>query len=152
MESAGETKSIAIDSIIPLEDAGLEDCSLPPDSIREAFWKAASAVRSIVSDEGGCVEDPWEESSYEGCVVEKGGGWTEAAGDRVVVVGDAEEKVDDYVIWDIVGVQTVVSWRRAVEETARPRRRRWRGRGGEDGGEVVKGGGFSVHSKLEDPL
>ncbi|XP_042018999.1 uncharacterized protein LOC121766827 [Salvia splendens] len=101
MESAGETKSIAIDSIIPLEDAGLEDSSLPPDSIREAFWKAASAVRSIVSDEGGCVEDPWEESSYEGCVVEKGGGWTEAAGDRVVVVGDAEEKVDDYVIWDI---------------------------------------------------
>ncbi|XP_042063665.1 uncharacterized protein LOC121807459 [Salvia splendens] len=101
MESAGETKSIAIDSIIPLEDAGLEDCSLPPDSIREAFWKAASAVRSIASDEGGCVEDPWEESSYEGCVVEKGGGWTEAAGDRVVVVGDAEEKVDDYVIWDI---------------------------------------------------
>ncbi|KAG6430846.1 hypothetical protein SASPL_108919 [Salvia splendens] len=101
MESVGETKSIAIDSIIPLEDVGLEDCSLPPDSIREAFWKAASAVRSIVSDEGGCVEDPWEESSYEGCMVEKGGGWTEAAGDRVVVVGDAEEKVDDYVIWDI---------------------------------------------------
>lgn len=96
MEAAGETKSITIDSIIPprLEDAGLEDCALPPDSIREAFLKAASAVRSIVSDEGGCVEDPWEEPSDEGCVVEKGVGSTEAAGDRVVVVGDAEEKVD----------------------------------------------------------
>ncbi|KAL1553819.1 hypothetical protein AAHA92_14445 [Salvia divinorum] len=99
MEAAGETKSITIDSIMPprLEDAGLEDCALPPDSIREAFLKAASAVRSIVSasdDEGGCVEGPWEESSDEGCVVEKGGGSTEAAGDRVVVVGDAEPQVD----------------------------------------------------------
>ncbi|KAG6433583.1 hypothetical protein SASPL_105197 [Salvia splendens] len=137
MESAGETKSIAIDSIIPLEDAGLEDCSLPPDSIREAFWKAASAVRSIVSDEGGCVEDPWEEL-FEICNLKSFFAETDLATGETLTSG--------------VGVQTVVSWRRAVEETARPRRRRWRGRGGEDGGEVVKGGGFSVHSKLEDPL
>ncbi|XP_057767213.1 uncharacterized protein LOC130987632 [Salvia miltiorrhiza] len=112
MEATGKAKSTVIDSIMPprLEDAGLEDCALPPESIREAFLKAASAVRSIVStsgDEGGCVEDPWEESSdalvgiadgldapSEGCVVEKGGGSTEAAGDRVAVGGDAEAKGD----------------------------------------------------------
>ncbi|GMI93809.1 hypothetical protein HRI_003050200 [Hibiscus trionum] len=29
-----------------LEDAGLEDCALPLDSIHEAFLKAASAVKS----------------------------------------------------------------------------------------------------------
>ncbi|CAM8942164.1 unnamed protein product [Rhodiola kirilowii] len=29
-----------------IEDAGLEDCALPPDSIREAFLKAAAAVGS----------------------------------------------------------------------------------------------------------
>lgn len=111
MEAAGEAKSI-IEKIMPprLEDAGLEDCALPPDSIREAFLKAASAVRSIISDsgdEGGCVDDPWEDSSdalvgvsdgvgapAEGCTVEKGGG---PAGDTVAVGGgdeDAESKTD----------------------------------------------------------
>ncbi|GER44998.1 RNA-binding (RRM/RBD/RNP motifs) family protein [Striga asiatica] len=100
-----------------LEDAGLEDCALPPESIKEAFLKAASAVRSIISssgdkDEGGvrCVEDPWEDSSdalvgitegttgpTEGCIVEKGGGLTEAPGDRVSV-GGGDEKSDAVVV------------------------------------------------------
>ncbi|KAJ4834879.1 hypothetical protein Tsubulata_031996 [Turnera subulata] len=37
-----------LDKILPprLEDAGLEDCALPPESIKEAFFKAASAVKS----------------------------------------------------------------------------------------------------------
>ncbi|EPS70839.1 hypothetical protein M569_03922, partial [Genlisea aurea] len=47
-----------------LEDAGLEDCALPPELIREAFLKAAAAVEPAVAstvDEGSqgvCVEDP----------------------------------------------------------------------------------------------
>lgn len=113
MEAAGEGKSTFVDKIIPprLEDAGLEDCALPPESIREAFLKAASAVKSFVSDsgdEGGCVEAPWEESSdalvgitdgvgapSEGCTVEKGDRSTEVEGDLVAVGdGDAEAKAD----------------------------------------------------------
>ncbi|KAL6006231.1 hypothetical protein ACLOJK_040277 [Asimina triloba] len=52
-----------------VEDAGLEDCALPPEAIKEAFLKAASSLRSSAEsmfsanddDEvegGGCVEDP----------------------------------------------------------------------------------------------
>ncbi|CAK9324630.1 unnamed protein product [Citrullus colocynthis] len=55
------------DQILPprLEDAGLEDCALPPDSIREAFFKAASAVKTratallYTSDD----DDPWSPTS-----------------------------------------------------------------------------------------
>lgn len=47
-----------------LEDAGLEDCALPPESIMEAFSRAAISIRSRFAtgeDEDGsgcCVEDP----------------------------------------------------------------------------------------------
>ncbi|KAL3618307.1 hypothetical protein CASFOL_038628 [Castilleja foliolosa] len=94
-----------------LEDAGLEDCALPSESIKEAFLKAASAVKSIIPTSGGgdenegpCVEDPWEDSSdvlvgitegltgpSEGCVVEKGSGLTVIPGDKVVVGGENTE-------------------------------------------------------------
>lgn len=95
-----------------LEDAGLEDCALPPESIHEAFLKAASAVRSLVSasdseDESKrrcCVDDPWEDGSdalvgagegvaapSEGCAAKKGGGLTEAPADEVSVGGDGPE-------------------------------------------------------------
>ncbi|KAK4413867.1 hypothetical protein Salat_2799500 [Sesamum alatum] len=117
MEAAGEAESL-LEKIKPprLEDAGLEDCALPPESIKEAFLKAASAVRSIISgsgnggeSEGRCVEDPWEDSSdtlvgitegvsgpAEGCAAEKGSGLTEAPGDKVAVGGgdDARGEVD----------------------------------------------------------
>ncbi|KAK6153654.1 hypothetical protein DH2020_013293 [Rehmannia glutinosa] len=117
MEATGEAESF-VKLIEPprLEDAGLEDCALPPESLKEAFLKAASAVRSIISasgdegeNQGRCVEDPWEEVSdtlvgitegvsgpSEGCAVEKGGGFVEAPGDKVAVGsgGDAETKVD----------------------------------------------------------
>ncbi|KAL6495900.1 hypothetical protein OROGR_030463 [Orobanche gracilis] len=93
-----------------LEDAGLEDCALPPESIKEAFLKAASAVKSIIDEsEGRCVEDPWEESPdvlvgitegvsgpSQGCAVEKGGGLTELPEDKLAVGG--EETKSDAVV------------------------------------------------------
>lgn len=53
-----------------LEDAGLEDCALPPESIMEAFSRAAISLSSRISnaaatqeqeeksDDGACVQDP----------------------------------------------------------------------------------------------
>ncbi|CAN1133146.1 hypothetical protein LINPERHAP2_LOCUS7479 [Linum perenne] len=65
----GKEGSGLLHQILPprLEDAGLEDCALPPESIKEAFLKAASAVkcraRSIFTQDednsdGECVQDP----------------------------------------------------------------------------------------------
>ncbi|KAA0050786.1 uncharacterized protein E5676_scaffold323G001030 [Cucumis melo var. makuwa] len=57
------------DQILPprLEDAGLEDPALPPDSIREAFFKAASAVKSrataLLSPDDDDEDDPWSPTS-----------------------------------------------------------------------------------------
>ncbi|XP_004302907.1 PREDICTED: uncharacterized protein LOC101294382 [Fragaria vesca subsp. vesca] len=96
-----------------LEDAGLEDCALPPDSIKEAFLKAATAVKSRATsiftsddDEDDCVDDPWEarpdavvgaetDANPGGCGGEKGGA-VEVGGDEVVVGG--EEEMRDKVI------------------------------------------------------
>lgn len=97
-----------------LEDAGLEDCALPPEAIKEAFGKAATAVRSNISAssgddeaEGHCVNDPSIEAGDSsdalvgitdgvdyvpgGCANEKGGG-------DEVTVRDEGEKVDQVVI------------------------------------------------------
>lgn len=101
----------------PLEDAGLEDCALPPDSIKEAFLKAATAVKSraasifTASDdeetEGECVQDPWPtakgssdavaesspEHDYPGpCAAQKGSGVPAVGIDDVVVGGEADAK------------------------------------------------------------
>lgn len=63
MEST-ENQSGLLHQIIPprLEDAGLEDPALPPESIHEAFLKAAAAVKStaasIFSGEDDCIDDP----------------------------------------------------------------------------------------------
>ncbi|KAK7294203.1 hypothetical protein RJT34_17089 [Clitoria ternatea] len=106
--------------IIPprLEDAGLEDASLPPESIHEAFLKAAAAVKSsassifsTASDEDDCVNDPWpaandasdavigiepETEPPGGCTVEKG---CELVADEVKVGGGGmEEVVDEMVV------------------------------------------------------
>ncbi|XVE52091.1 hypothetical protein DITRI_Ditri02bG0093400 [Diplodiscus trichospermus] len=73
MEATRERESTGLlDKILPprLEDAGLEDCALPPDSIHEAFLKAASAVKSRAATffhsddeedevEPGCLDDPF---------------------------------------------------------------------------------------------
>ncbi|KAI4329246.1 hypothetical protein L6164_021534 [Bauhinia variegata] len=114
------TKELGLlDQIVPprLEDAGLEDCALPPDSIMEAFYKAATAVKShatsIFSGEDNadaeCVKDPWPtvkdasdvvigmEPGNEpsgACTVEKGGGIGGMGGDDVKV-GRGGFEVDD---------------------------------------------------------
>lgn len=84
-----------------LEDAGLEDCALPPESIAEAFSLAAMAVSSrfprlsLSDDEGddpfapggGCVEDAGPTcGSIPDALVGTGGG-REGGADEVVVVG-----------------------------------------------------------------
>ncbi|CAL5088739.1 unnamed protein product [Urochloa decumbens] len=91
-----------------LEDAGLEDCALPPESIAEAFSLAAAAVSSrlarfpLSDDEdedeeeghasaprgGGCVDDagPARGAVPDADALVGGGGVTGGA-DAVVVVG-----------------------------------------------------------------
>ncbi|KAL1342977.1 hypothetical protein AAHE18_09G195800 [Arachis hypogaea] len=68
MESTKEQHGLLHQILLPrLEDAGLEDFALPPESIHQAFLKAAAAVKSaaaIFSDDndettGDCVNDPW---------------------------------------------------------------------------------------------
>ncbi|KAM3699781.1 hypothetical protein ACB098_05G050300 [Castanea mollissima] len=112
-----------LNQILPprLEDAGLEDCALPPDSIKEAFLRAATAVKSHASSifatdfvdddegEGNCVNDPWppagandtlvglspeheDEADSGPCAKEKGNGAPEVGPDDVVVGGEAEER------------------------------------------------------------
>uniref|UniRef100_A0A7C9CHZ6 Uncharacterized protein n=1 Tax=Opuntia streptacantha TaxID=393608 RepID=A0A7C9CHZ6_OPUST len=71
MEAAGEDLGLLTKIRPPcIEDAGLEDCALPPHSIQEAFLKAAAAVGSraisvLIDDEDdrGCVNDPGTEKS-----------------------------------------------------------------------------------------
>ncbi|CAN7098512.1 hypothetical protein HID58_021580 [Brassica napus] len=116
MEAAKERVGL-LDKILPpaLADAGLEDCALPPDSIHEAFRKAADAVKSRAAslfecdeEEGGCVADPrpgtetkpvlggsdtivvgGENGGDAGpCLVEKG---NEKLEDAVVVAGEGGE-------------------------------------------------------------
>ncbi|KAI3775067.1 hypothetical protein L1987_49635 [Smallanthus sonchifolius] len=112
METTGKVEfGSLLDKIQPprLEDAGLEDCALPPDSIQEAFLKAATAVRSHIfhatsddESEGECVNDPWPQNGYSGdklvgitpeadppgsCVPKKGGELPAVNGDEVVVGG-----------------------------------------------------------------
>ncbi|WVZ64625.1 hypothetical protein U9M48_014119 [Paspalum notatum var. saurae] len=92
-----------------LEDAGLEDCALPPESIAEAFSLAAAAAVSsplTLSDDsdsdeggesrawalrgGGCVDDaaPARGAVPDALIGGGGGGLTGATGaDEVVVVG-----------------------------------------------------------------
>lgn len=112
METTGKVEfGSLLDKIQPprLEDAGLEDCALPPDSIQEAFLKASSAVRSRIfhaasdeESEGECINDPWPVSEPSGdklvgitpeadpsgsCVPKKGGELPAVNGDEVVVGG-----------------------------------------------------------------
>ncbi|KAI3843891.1 hypothetical protein MKW92_044794, partial [Papaver armeniacum] len=108
MEAANEEGSL-LSSIIPprLEDAGLEDCALSHDSIKEAFLKAANSLKSWApTDPDSEDEDPREElglpDSLIGvkpasdppsscCSNEKGNGLPEVIGDEVCVGGDGSE-------------------------------------------------------------
>ncbi|KAK3219783.1 hypothetical protein Dsin_013753 [Dipteronia sinensis] len=116
MEATKEGTGL-INNILPprLEDAGLEDCALPPDSIKEAYLRAASAVSSRAStlfhddddddddDPASCVDDPWPAAAKDAasdtvvgvplvpeapgqCGVLKGDGVVEEGEDKVVVV------------------------------------------------------------------
>ncbi|KAH7547277.1 hypothetical protein FEM48_Zijuj01G0292700 [Ziziphus jujuba var. spinosa] len=124
METTKEQEGGLLHQILPpcLEDAGLEDCALPPDSIKDAFFKAATAVKSraasfLSSDEdedadGNCVNDPWpvakdradkvvgvcpEPEAPGPCGAKKGGGAVDVGGDEMVLRGD-EEKEDKVVV------------------------------------------------------
>ncbi|KAJ1388776.1 hypothetical protein SESBI_38867 [Sesbania bispinosa] len=114
-----EEQSGLLHQILPprLEDAGLEDPALPPESIHQAFLKAAAAVKSRAAsmfsdeDDADCVNDPWptakdasdtvvgielENEPPGTCTVEKG---REAVRDEVKVGGgDVEEVVDEVVV------------------------------------------------------
>ncbi|KAM3256990.1 hypothetical protein ACQJBY_049399 [Aegilops geniculata] len=88
-----------------LEDAGLEDCALPPESIAEAFSLAALAVSSrlphlsLSDDEdedegddplaprGGCVEDAGPTCGATPDALVVAGGGSKGGADEVVVVG-----------------------------------------------------------------
>ncbi|ESQ35285.1 hypothetical protein EUTSA_v10008936mg [Eutrema salsugineum] len=91
MEAAKERVGL-LDKILPpaLADAGLEDCALPPDSIQEAFRKAADAVKSRAAslfedeEEGGCVADPRPASKGTETIPRPG------ASDTVIVGGGNE--------------------------------------------------------------
>jgi hypothetical protein len=80
MEATKERVGL-LDTILPpaLADAGLEDCALPPESIQEAFRKAANAVKSRAAsifdheEEDGCLADPIPETA-----------------DKIIVGGDNE--------------------------------------------------------------
>ncbi|EER96601.1 hypothetical protein BDA96_02G185500 [Sorghum bicolor] len=89
-----------------LEDAGLEDCALPPESIAEAFSLAAAAVASRLArlpfsqdsdddDEGrvsapirgGCVDDAGPDRGAAPDALVGGGVAGDGGADEVVVVG-----------------------------------------------------------------
>ncbi|KAJ4718122.1 Mucin-5AC like [Melia azedarach] len=160
MEVTKEGTGKLLDTILPprLEDAGLEDCALPPDSIKEAFFKAASAVKSRATsffhedDErdapGPCVDDPWPRAKDAKdtvvgvgafpdapgpCGPVKGGGVVEEGVDKVVVVGGGNEAAE--------GDRVVVPGGDAAEEK--------RG-GGCVEGERGKNGGKSEEKKEEE--
>ncbi|KAI3907788.1 hypothetical protein MKW92_045919, partial [Papaver armeniacum] len=108
MEAANEEGSL-LSSIIPprLEDAGLEDCALSHDSIKEAFLKAANSLKSWApTDPDSEDEDPRGELGLpdsligvkpafdppsSSCSNEKGNGLPEVIGDEVCVGGDGNE-------------------------------------------------------------
>ncbi|KAJ9190187.1 hypothetical protein P3X46_001415 [Hevea brasiliensis] len=100
MEASKEQESTGLlHKILPprLEDAGLEDCALPDESIKEAFFKAASAIKSgaasLFSDdeEDDCVQDPWPEA--KGLTDEVIGGSQDSAMLDTLVGVDTETEV-----------------------------------------------------------
>ncbi|KAJ4953433.1 hypothetical protein NE237_030265 [Protea cynaroides] len=104
-----------------LEDAGLEDCALAPEAIKEAFLKAAKSIRSRASsiltsaeheedDDESCIQDPGPSNGKisdtlvgilpaaqppGSCGNEKGGGMPPVFGDDVIVAGVADELSDE---------------------------------------------------------
>lgn len=108
MEAAKEKTGGLLNTILPprLEDAGLEDCALPPDSIKEAFFKAATSVKSRAASflheddaPGGCVDDPWPRAKDVSDDVVGGGAFPEAPpGPCGVLKGGVLEEGEDKVV------------------------------------------------------
>ncbi|RZC81061.1 hypothetical protein C5167_043626 [Papaver somniferum] len=108
MEARNEEGSL-LSSIRPpkLEDAGLEDCALSHDSIKEAFFKAANSLKSwaptdLDSEDEDHKEElglpdsligikPASDPPSSSCSNEKGNGLPEVIGDEVCVGGDGNE-------------------------------------------------------------
>uniref|UniRef100_A0A0D9XCP9 Uncharacterized protein n=1 Tax=Leersia perrieri TaxID=77586 RepID=A0A0D9XCP9_9ORYZ len=75
-----------------LEDAGLEDCALPPESIAEAFSLAAMAVSSRLTHLS--LSSDEEDDGLVGVGGDRGSG----GADEVVVVGGGGEGGDEVVV------------------------------------------------------
>uniref|UniRef100_A0A2N9FNS0 Uncharacterized protein n=1 Tax=Fagus sylvatica TaxID=28930 RepID=A0A2N9FNS0_FAGSY len=82
-----QTKNFPLPTILPtrLEDAGLEDSALPPDSIQEAYLRAATAVKSRASSIFPTDDD--EGAPHGPCATEKGSRVPEVGSNDVVVRG-----------------------------------------------------------------
>lgn len=108
MELTKESESL-LDKIWPPhhEDAGLEDCALPPGLVKDAFLKAATAVQSMISasddeheSQGQCVKTPLpiEDSTKDTLVgiteniTENGGGGEVPEGTSDVVAVEGANK------------------------------------------------------------
>ncbi|KAE8650731.1 hypothetical protein Csa_023393 [Cucumis sativus] len=101
-----------------LEDAGLEDSALPPDSIREAFFKAASAVKSRATarlshsddedDDVPCSPTsalPTDEDAPAICATKKGLELPEFGKDEVVIGGMEERRGKGCVVDGLEGLE-----------------------------------------------
>jgi hypothetical protein len=87
-----------------LEDAGLEDCALPPESIAEAFSLAAAAVSSRLA----CFPFSDDSDDEEGRVsAPRGGGCVDEAGPARGAVPDADALVGSGVTGDAGGADEV---------------------------------------------
>ncbi|KAJ8505995.1 hypothetical protein OPV22_006881 [Ensete ventricosum] len=82
-----------------LEDAGLEDCALPPESIMEAFALAAISVGPRVDEDGddeGFGEAPDEDSASGAPSAAVGGGGVGVlASDGLAVLGGYDSDSDE---------------------------------------------------------
>ncbi|RCV11371.1 hypothetical protein SETIT_2G180400v2 [Setaria italica] len=93
-----------------LEDAGLEDCALPPESIAEAFSLAAAAISSrLARFPRFPLSDDSDEEDEEGRVsAPRGGGCVDDAGPARGAVPDADVLVASGVMGDGGGADEVV--------------------------------------------
>ncbi|KAM0938381.1 hypothetical protein DsansV1_C23g0177601 [Dioscorea sansibarensis] len=73
-----------------LEDAGLEDCALPPDAIREAFARAADSLKSrlTITSDADESDDNDAQRTYDESD-------THAACSRVSVLGEDDDVVEE---------------------------------------------------------
>lgn len=90
-----------------LEDAGLEDCALPPQSIMEAFSRAANSLKSRLTsqyhdsddEDGCCIQDPGPTNGdIPDALVADSGTETLDCGGDVAAMGEGEVGGDEVVV------------------------------------------------------